>query len=333
MIREAKLSDIKQIQIVRNSVKENKLSNPALVSDADCEEFMFTRGKGWVCEIGNTVVGFAIADLKDNNIWALFLHPDFENKGIGRLLHNRMLNWYFAQGKEFVWLGTAPNTRAEMFYTKMGWTKTGTHGKGEVKFEMTSKTWKDFYTNISIDFPLTSSGAASEAFKAKGISSFKEACAYIKSLPYKRNANKTDVLCSIKDGWGTCGSKHAILKQLAIENGVDKIKLVICMLRMNKNNTPNVAGILNKYELSYIPEAHNYLLFNGKILDYTKPDFGPDNFILDIISETEILPAQIADFKVAFHKEVLKQWLTEHPEVKYTLDEIWAIREECIANF
>ena len=37
--REATLDDIKQIQIVRNSVTENTLSNPNLVSDADCTDF------------------------------------------------------------------------------------------------------------------------------------------------------------------------------------------------------------------------------------------------------------------------------------------------------
>ena len=47
-IREAKIDDIKQIQIVRNSVTENTLSNPNLVTDIDCREFMFERGKGWV---------------------------------------------------------------------------------------------------------------------------------------------------------------------------------------------------------------------------------------------------------------------------------------------
>ena len=77
-IREANIEDIKEIQIVRNSVKENTLSNPDLVTDKDCELFMFERGKGWVCEIDNHIIGFSIVDLKDNNIWALFLKPEFE---------------------------------------------------------------------------------------------------------------------------------------------------------------------------------------------------------------------------------------------------------------
>ena len=141
LIREAKIEDIKQIQVVRNSVKENILSNPNLVTDKDCEEFLFERGKGWVCEIDNEIVGFSIVDLKENNIWALFLDPNFEKKGIGRKLHNIMLDWYFTQTKETVWLGTAFNTRAESFYRKSGWKEIGLHGNKEIKFEMTFENW------------------------------------------------------------------------------------------------------------------------------------------------------------------------------------------------
>ena len=141
IIREATLEDIAKIQMVRNSVKENTLSDPNLVTDQDCKEFLTQRGKGWVCEINKKIVGFSIVDLSENNIWALFLHPDFENHGIGRKLHDVMLNWYFDQTNVKVWLGTSPNTRAEIFYRKSGWKETGRQGK-EIKFEMTFDNWK-----------------------------------------------------------------------------------------------------------------------------------------------------------------------------------------------
>lgn len=140
-IREANIDDIKEIQFVRNAVKENTLSNPNLVTDEDCRIFLTERGKGWVCEKDNQIVGFSIADIQDHNIWALFVHPDFDKKGIGRQLHDIMLDWYFSQTKETVWLGTAPNTRAETFYRKAGWKEIGVQCKGEVKFEMTYKDW------------------------------------------------------------------------------------------------------------------------------------------------------------------------------------------------
>jgi len=142
LFREARITDIPQIQVVRNSVNENMLSNSALVTDNDCENYLVNRGKGWVCEIDGRIVGFAIADLLDHNVWALFLQPGFDKKGIGRKLHDDMLDWYFSQTDSTIWLGTAPNTRAENFYRKAGWKEAGIHGKGEIKFEMTAATWK-----------------------------------------------------------------------------------------------------------------------------------------------------------------------------------------------
>lgn len=142
--REANTNDIKQIQLVRNAVKENVLSNPGLVTDRDCVEYLTLRGKGWVCEADGTIVGFAIADLIDNNIWALFVHPDHEGKGIGKILHDTMLNWYFSQQKEMVWLSTDPVTRAAAFYRMQGWKETGVYGKGEIKFEMRNEDWENF---------------------------------------------------------------------------------------------------------------------------------------------------------------------------------------------
>ncbi|SFC30591.1 Acetyltransferase (GNAT) family protein [Flexibacter flexilis DSM 6793] len=151
IIRQANIQDIPQIQVVRNAVRENTLSNPNLVTDADVVHFLTQRGKGWVCAIDHQIVGFSIADLQDHNIWALFVHPDFDRRGIGRQLHDVMLDWYFSQTQQTVWLGTSPNTRAEGFYKKAGWKVVGTHGSKEVKFEMTFSDWNRKYNSTMIN--------------------------------------------------------------------------------------------------------------------------------------------------------------------------------------
>ncbi|MEO5571999.1 MAG: GNAT family N-acetyltransferase [Bacteroidia bacterium] len=151
-IREAKVRDITKIMEVRFSVKENVLSNPALVTEKENIEYLTVRGKGWVCEINTNIVGFAIADLKDHSIWALFVKPEYERKGIGKNLHDTMLDWYFNQSNAKVWLGTAANTRAEIFYKASGWVEISRKEKAasspsslpwtEIKFEMTFADWK-----------------------------------------------------------------------------------------------------------------------------------------------------------------------------------------------
>lgn len=129
------------MQVVRHLVKENTLSNPDLVSDQDVAYYISEKGKGWVCEVKGQVVGFAIIDLLEKSVWALFVDPDFAEKGIGKELHHLMIDWYFQQTKDKVVLGTAPNTRAERFYKLQGWTPVGRYSNGETKFELSFNDW------------------------------------------------------------------------------------------------------------------------------------------------------------------------------------------------
>ena len=142
IFREATVDDIDAYMVVRMAVKENVLSNPELVTRKDNEDYITHFGKGWVCEIENKIVGFAIVGLKQNSVWALFVHPDFEGQGIGQKLHKIMMDWYYRQTKSTVWLSTSPKTKAERFYKKAGWTLVGDYGKNEVKFEMTYQDWR-----------------------------------------------------------------------------------------------------------------------------------------------------------------------------------------------
>lgn len=140
--REATVNDIGNISSVRMSVKENVLNNPSLITQDDYVNYLTKDGKGWVCEVEDRIVGFSIVGLTQHNVWALFVHPEFEGKGIGRLLHDMMINWYFNQTNETIWLGTEQNTKAESFYKHCGWTPVGLHATNEIKFEMTFEAWK-----------------------------------------------------------------------------------------------------------------------------------------------------------------------------------------------
>jgi len=142
VIREACIDDLGQIFDIRFSVKENVLSNRDLVTEADCIDYLTRRGKGWVCDMGNGLLsGFAIVDLQENSVWALFVRPENEGKGIGSALHKIMMDWYFSQTSQVVWLSTGKGTRAETFYRKKGWKEKGMKPNGEVVFEMYIEDW------------------------------------------------------------------------------------------------------------------------------------------------------------------------------------------------
>jgi GNAT superfamily N-acetyltransferase len=139
--REAQITDIPQMSAVRLAVKENALSNPAVVTQQDYVDYLSSRGKGWVCEVDGQVVGFAIGDLVKNNVWALFVLPGYEGQGIGRELLILLLDWYYSNTHETIWLSTAPNTRSANFYRSFGWKEAGLQQNGELRFELTAEDW------------------------------------------------------------------------------------------------------------------------------------------------------------------------------------------------
>lgn len=139
--KEADLKHIPQMHTVRMAVRQNVLSHPHRITQNDYETYLTTKGKGWVCEADDVVVGFSVVNLAHNNVWALFVMPGYEGKGIGKSLQQLMLQWYFSQTTETIWLSTEHGTRAAEFYSRTGWKACGWYNNLEIKFELCFDDW------------------------------------------------------------------------------------------------------------------------------------------------------------------------------------------------
>jgi hypothetical protein len=158
---------------------------------------------------------------------------------------------------------------------------------------------------------------------------FKELIDKVKNLPYGRNANRYDFSLVISENKGTCSSKHAFLKDFADKNEIENVKLYIGIFKMSEANTPKLGDLLLRNNIEYIPEAHCYLKINQIPVDATTSDSFYDKIKQDIMEEIEIIPNQVSDFKVEYHKAFLKKWIKETNQ-NNTFEEIWKIREQCI---
>ena len=158
---------------------------------------------------------------------------------------------------------------------------------------------------------------------------FEELIDKVKKLPYGRNANRYDFSLVLSENKGTCSSKHAFLKDFADKNEIENVKLYIGIFKMNEVNTPKLGDLLSRNNIKYIPEAHCYLKINQIPVDATTSDSFYDKIKQDIMEEIEIIPNQVSDFKVEYHKAFLKKWITKTNQ-NNTFEEIWEIREQCI---
>jgi ribosomal protein S18 acetylase RimI-like enzyme len=125
--REITNKDIKEIFHVRVSTDENNYSHDELenfgITEESVKDKLQATHKGWLCEVANKVVGFAIGDKTNGEMWVIAVLPEYIKKGIGAKLLELVENWLFEQGCSKLWLTTDvdKSLRAYSFYLKNGW--------------------------------------------------------------------------------------------------------------------------------------------------------------------------------------------------------------------
>lgn len=181
-----------------------------------------------------------------------------------------------------------------------------------------------------MNFKIENKGIISKKFLELQILDFKFACQYVSFLPYKRNLDKNNLACIFEDNGGTCSTKHATLRKLALENSHENVKLMLGIFKMDSVYAPKIKHTLDTYNLKYIPEAHNYLKIDSDYLDFTKPNSKYSDFKSKILEEREIEFNQINSEKIQLHQDFLRKWIIENND--YSLEEIWKIREICIKD-
>lgn len=120
-LRRASGADIPAMSEIRLSVRENILSDPNRVTLQMYEDYLKACGRGWVAEIDRQIVGFCYADKRDGSIWALFVRPGFEGRGVAQGLLPLAVEWLFGIGHARIKLSTGAGTRADRFYARQGW--------------------------------------------------------------------------------------------------------------------------------------------------------------------------------------------------------------------
>lgn len=181
-----------------------------------------------------------------------------------------------------------------------------------------------------MNFKLNSQDPLTQQIKHKNIATWQELLTFVQQLPYGRNSSRTDFQLVLTENRGTCSTKHAFLKQVADLNTVPNVHLILGMYKMSAQNTPQIAQVLTKHQLAFLPEAHCYLMINDQRLDLTNMEADISKIEKDIIEEQYIAPLQVGTFKVNYHQEYLRNWLTE-TSLDCTFEQLWQIRERCIA--
>jgi len=180
--------------------------------------------------------------------------------------------------------------------------------------------------------PLQVAGPVTAELVARGIGDFRAAARYVQALPYGRTANRADFGAVLREGRGTCSTKHALRAALAHEQQ-QPVTLTLGIYDMHERNTPGVGLVLARHRLASLPEAHCYLTYLETRVDVTRAGADPAEPIAQLRHEETIVPEQIGAYKVALHRRWMQDWVHDNTATLdgRSFEEVWRIREECIA--
>lgn len=152
----------------------------------------------------------------------------------------------------------------------------------------------------------------------------------VRNFKYGRGENRGDFDSVWYRREGTCSTKHGFLFRIAERNELNNVQLMVGIYLMTEQNTPKVAEVLKEFGLHGIPEAHCYLKVGTEYLDATSNSSTYEALADDVAVEKSVVPEFLIAEKIDFHKEYLTDWLNTQ-ELPFTLNELWNIREKCIA--
>lgn len=147
--REIQLDDMQAIFDVRIATWHNDRGNEELASmgitPESVQEMMKGSHRGWLCEVGSQVVGFAMGNKKTGEMWVIAVLPQYEGIGVGKRLLTFVEDWLFSEGWKEIWLttDTDESIRAVGFYRHQGWR--------DWKFERGDRFMKKIFEHSTAD--------------------------------------------------------------------------------------------------------------------------------------------------------------------------------------
>lgn len=131
--RAAVPDDVAECIDVRGRTRENAISVERLRArgitlQSWTEDVRQGALPGHVCLAEGRIVGFCFGVRESGEVAVLALLPEFENRGIGRVLLNRVVQELKTFGFDRLFLGCSPDpsVRSYGFYRHLGWRSTGT---------------------------------------------------------------------------------------------------------------------------------------------------------------------------------------------------------------
>jgi GNAT superfamily N-acetyltransferase len=119
-----------RIYQVRHGTAENRLTDPAAVTEAEAFWYM-DEAIFLVSEDEENIQGFTCVNHQTGYVWALFVIDEAQGRGHGTALLTAAMERLRDAGHRQAFLNTGKDTKAQSYYLSKGWQPTGINMNGE----------------------------------------------------------------------------------------------------------------------------------------------------------------------------------------------------------
>ena len=172
--------------------------------------------------------------------------------------------------------------------------------------------------NIEVlpNLQISSNGAISQQFYHRNLTTFHQACHWVKNLPYGSNSSNNDSLIIFQEGKATCTNKHGIISRLAEELNLELYKN-LGFYRLNDEVVTGVNKIIEPYGLSFIAQIHCFLEYKNYRVDLTEGNCnGKNKTIEDYDFVVRVKPDLTHQEHEAYYLEYLAKYFPIEPKLK-----------------
>ncbi|MEM9265857.1 MAG: hypothetical protein AAGA46_10070 [Cyanobacteria bacterium P01_F01_bin.13] len=149
----------------------------------------------------------------------------------------------------------------------------------------------------------------------RGLTTFHQACHWVKALPYGANSSSEDSLILFEERYGNCTTKHGAIARLAAAHNLSVSKH-LGFYRLNDEIVTGVEAILQPHGLNFIPQVHCFLAYGDYRVDLTEGNCnGKNKTIEDYDFVVPVEPDLTEERKQTIYCEYLHRYYSSVPQL------------------
>lgn len=173
---------------------------------------------------------------------------------------------------------------------------------------------------LAFQFEILSDRKVSSFFRERGINYFQSAIAFFKS-----NLNALDeclklVVEDSNNTMTTVAKLHAVLAQLAVENDISEVELVVGIFIVNATSFPELTDYFSSKSYENVALSTCYFVIDGERIDFFKGNNFLNKISKRFVREQRVDPHQVKEWKEKIYEDYIGKWLKRNSAITETLE-------------